>query len=170
MKAYIKINNDLSINGKKYKLGKQYLDNFKLKFYENINDIFNDNAPSSTFDFSNSGIYEVEIHDVVRTLPKSFSETIYFTTYKFIILKEVDYSSIKIKKDSIGSKNYELIIKLYKNFKEYDSSNFFHYFKDNYFIETKLFKAFFYNISKKDVRFFSEYQYVVDNQIDVFFL
>ena len=169
MKAYIKINNDLSINGKKYKLGKQYLDNFKLKFYENINNILNDNAQSSTFDFSNSGIYEVEIHDVVRTLPKKSSETVYFTTYKFIILKEIDYSSTKIRKDSIAGKNYELIIKLYKNFKEYNSSNFFNYFRDNCFIETKLFKAFFYNICKKDISFFDKYEYVIDGQIDVFF-
>ena len=131
MKAYIKIDNDLSINEKKYKLGKTYLDNFKLKFYENINDIFHENAPSSTFDLSDSGIYEVEIHDVVRTLPKKSSEKIYFTTYKFIILKEVDYSSIK-------GKNYEFIIKLYKNFKKYNQFGFFNYFKNFFEIEAKI--------------------------------
>lgn len=162
MKAYIKINNDLSINGKKYKLGKRYLDNFQLKFYENINDIFHENAPSSTFDLSNSGIYEVEIHDVVRTFPKSSSETIYFATYKFIILKEVDYSSIK-------GKNYEFIIKLYKNFKKYNQFEFFNYFKNDWSIRTNLFKAFFYNICKKDISFFDKYEYVIDGQIDVFF-
>lgn len=162
MKAYIKMDNDLSINGKKYKLGKTYLDNFKLKFYENINDIFHENAPSSTFDLSNSGIYEVEIHDVVRTFPKSSSETIYFATYKFIILKEVDYSSIK-------GKNYEFIIKLYKNFKKYNQFEFFNYFKNDWSIRTNLFKAFFYNICKKDISFFDKYEYVIDGQIDVFF-
>lgn len=170
MKAYIKIDNDLSINGKKYKLGKRYLDNFQLKFYENISDIFCNDLQSSIFDLSNSGIYEVEIHDVVRTFPKSSSETIYFATYKFMILKEFDYSSIKMKrKELFENENYKIVINLYKNFKKYKFSNFSNYIKNNYFVKTILFNAFFYNISKKDTSFFDKRKYLIDSQIDAFF-
>ena len=165
MKAYIKIDNDLSINGKKYKLGKTYLDNFKLKFYENINDIFHENAPSSTFDLSDSGIYEVRIYDIVRTLPTTTSEKIYFTSYKFIILKEVDYSSIKLRKKVFQNEYYKLMINLYKNFESYNLFEFLYFFKNNFFMKTILFKAFFNNISKKDV----VEKNVVECQKNVFF-
>lgn len=165
MKAYIKINNDLSINGKKYKLGKTYLDNFKLKFYENISDIFHDELNISTFDLSNSGIYEVEIHDVVRTLPKKSYEAIYFTTYKFVMLKEFNYSSIKLRKKFFQNEYYKLTINLYKNFKSYNLFEFLYFFKNNFFMKTILFKAFFYNISKKDVCLFEKEKNIIEKNV-----
>lgn len=170
MKAYIKINNDLSINGKKYKLGKQYLDNFQLKFYENISDIFCNDLQSSIFDLSNSGIYEVKLYDSVHSSIETPYDEDYLAANSFIILKEVDYSLIKMNKENIfENEDYKIIISLYKNFKSYNLFDFLNIFKNNLSIKTILFNAFFYNISKKDTSFFDKRKYLIDSQIDAFF-
>ena len=172
MKAYIKINNDLSINGKKYKLRKQYLDNFQLKFYENISDIFHDELNISTFDLSNSGIYEVKLYDSVHSSIETPYDEDYLAANSFIILKEVDYSLIKMNKENIfKNEDYKIIISLYKNFESYNLFDFLNIFKNNLFIKTIFFNAFFYNISKKDVSLFDKdkYKYIVESNINMFF-
>ena len=163
MKAYIKINNDLSINGKKYKLGKEYLDNFKLKFYEDINDIFCNDLQSSIFNLSNSGIYEVKLYNSVHSSIETPYDEDYLAANSFIILKEVDYSLIKMNKENIfENEDYKITISLYKNFKSYNLFDFLKIFKNNLSIKTIFFNAFFYNISKKDVSLFDKYKYIVE--------
>ena len=172
MKAYIKINNDLSINGKKYKLGKEYLDNFQLKFYENISDIFCNDLQSSIFDLSNSGIYEVKLYDSVHSNIETPYDEDYLAANSFIVLKEVDYSLIKMNKENIfENEDYKITISLYKNFKSYNLFDFLNIFKNNLSIKTIFFNAFFYNISKKDVSLFDKdkYKYIVESNINMFF-